>query len=157
MTQAGSKFAARYTVIAIDTNILVYAHRVESPFHKEARVLIESLADSPALWAVPWPCVYEFIAIVTSPRIFRTPTAVNDAFEVIRSLAGLPNNVMLGEGDGYLDLLQQIAVRAKTQGGTIHDARIAAICTYHGVSELWSADRDFSRFPGLNTRNPLTR
>jgi uncharacterized protein len=51
--------------------------------------------------------------------------------------------------------LKEIATQGQIRGGQIHDARIAAICLQHGVSELWTADRDFSRFPQLKTRNPL--
>jgi predicted nucleic acid-binding protein len=64
--------------------------------------------------------------------------------------------VFLAERDGYIDRLSEVASPACSRGGAIHDARIAAICLYHGVAELLSADRDFSRFASLRTRNPLT-
>jgi toxin-antitoxin system PIN domain toxin len=144
-------------VIAVDTNILVYAHRAEMPFHRKAKSIVESLAHSAALWAIPWPCLHEFIAIITNPRIFKTPTTLPDAFDVVCSFAGLHNLSLLSEGDGYLEKLQAFALPAKLQGGAIHDARIAAICAYHGVTQLWSSDRDFSRFPALVVNNPLTQ
>ena len=56
---------------------------------------------------------------------------------------------------GGLEQLRDLAVRAKLSGPRIHDARIAALCLHHGVRELWTADRDFSAFPKLKTRNPL--
>ena len=92
-------------MIAVDTNILVYAHRADSPFHDRAQ--------------------------------------------------SLANLAFIAEEAGHLAQLESLAVLAKTQGGAIHDARIAAICLSHGVVELWSADRDFSRFPALAVRNPL--
>ena len=143
-------------MIAVDTNLLVYAHRADMPFHTAARSVIESLAAATAPWAIPWPCVHEFTAIVTNPRIFKTPTPIERAMKQLAELAALPQLAFLAEGDGYLPQLEQITVAAQTRGGMVHDARIAAICRYHGISELWSADRDFSRFGSLRTRNPLT-
>jgi toxin-antitoxin system PIN domain toxin len=142
-------------VIAVDTNLLVYAHRTDAAFHQPARAALEALALGRAAWAIPWPCVHEFISVVTHPRIFRTPTPVELALSQMQALAGLPQVVMLSEGDGYLDRLTAVAVPARTQGGAIHDARIAALCLHHGVTQLWSADRDFTRFPDLPVRNPL--
>jgi toxin-antitoxin system PIN domain toxin len=143
-------------VIAVDTNVLVYAHRGDAAFHETARNVVESLAHGKAEWAIPWPCVHEFIAVVTHPRIFKTPTPLDFALSEIRELAVLPNLSLIGEGDGYLERLAAVALNARIEGGAIHDARIAGICLFHGVAELWSADRDFSRFPALTVRNPLT-
>jgi toxin-antitoxin system PIN domain toxin len=142
-------------VIAVDTNLLVYAHRTDAPFHATARPLIESLAQGTGAWAIPWPCVHEFVAIVTNARIFRTATPIATAMAQLATLAGSASLQLLAEGEGYLPQLERLAVGAQARGGAIHDARIAALCLHHGVSELWSADRDFSRFPTLRTRNPL--
>lgn len=106
-------------------------------------------------WAIPWPCVHEFISVVTHPRIFKTPTPVEQALSQMQGLVDLPQVVMLLEGDGYLDRLAAVASPARTQGGAIHDAHIAALRLHHGVTQLWSADRDFTRFPELTVRNPL--
>jgi toxin-antitoxin system PIN domain toxin len=142
-------------VIAVDTNLLVYAHRTDAAFHQPARAALEGLALGRSAWAIPWPCVHEFISVVTHPRIFKTPTPVEQALFQMQELVDLPQVVMLSEGDGYLNRLSAMASSARTQGGAIHDARIAALCLYHGVTELWSADRDFTRFPQLAVRNPL--
>lgn len=66
-----------------------------------------------------------------------------------------PSLSLIGETPQHWATLSKLAAQAKVQGGAIHDARIAAICLDHGISELWTADRDFSRFPGLRVRNPL--
>jgi hypothetical protein len=142
-------------VIAVDTNILVYAHRADSAFHDGARAALESLAAGTRPWALPWPCAHEFFAVVTHPRIYRTPTPAAMAFDQLRALQTVANLVFIAEADGYLAQLEPLALAAKAQGGAIHDARIAAICLSHGVAELWSADRDFSRFASLKVRNPL--
>jgi uncharacterized protein len=142
-------------VIAVDTNILVYAHRTDSPFHTRARAALESLAGGAREWAIPWPCAHEFFAVVTHPRIYKTITPAETAFAQLRALQALANLAFIAESDGHLTHLESLSLPALVQGGAIHDARIAAICLSHGVTELWSADRDFSRFPALTARNPL--
>ena len=142
-------------MIAVDTNILVYAHRADSPFHDRARLTLESLAVGRRTWAIPWPCAHEFFAGVTHPRIYNTATPASTAFAQLRALQTLSNLLFLAEADDHLQHLEPLALAAKLEGGAIHDARIAAICRSHGVAELWSADRDFSRFPSLVVRNPL--
>jgi toxin-antitoxin system PIN domain toxin len=142
-------------MIAIDTNVLIHAHRAEMPFHARARALIESLAQGTDRWALPWPCAHEFIAVLTRPGVFKTPSTVEAVFGVLRALAALPHCDFLAEGEGHLDTLHELARVGHVVGPAIHDARIAAICIRHGVRELWSADRDFSRFPQIKVRNPL--
>jgi toxin-antitoxin system PIN domain toxin len=142
-------------VIAVDTNILVHAHRSDSSFHARARSALEMLAAGVRQWAIPCPCAHEFFAIVTHPRIFRTATPASLAFDQLRALQALDSLAFIGEAGDYLARVEALALAGRIAGGAIHDARIAAICLSHGVSELWSADRDFSRFPTLVIRNPL--
>ena len=142
-------------MIAVDTNVLVYAHREDSPWHEAARARVVQLAEGRESWAIPWPCVHEFLAIVTHPRIFKTPTPLDVALQAVDALLAAPGLVLLAETDGYWDHLSRLAAASRIAGPLVHDARIAALCRSHGVSELWSADRDFSRFPELTVRNPL--
>lgn len=142
-------------MIAVDTNILVYAHREESPFHVQAREKLIALAESAAFWAIPWPCVHEFLAICTNARIFRKPSEVGEALDFLNTLGSSPSLLHLSEAHNHLQILGTILKESRVQGGRVHDARIAAICLGNAVSELWTADRDFSRFPNLTTRNPL--
>lgn len=144
-------------MIALDTNLLVYAHRLDSPFHDAASKTLQTLVKGKARWAIPWPCVHEFVAVVTHPRIYRQPTLLVTALQAMQSLARLSNVQMLAEEEGYLERLEAVATAAKSQGGSIHDARIAALCLHHGILELWTADRDFSRFTTLRTFNPLVK
>ena len=142
-------------MIAVDTNVLVYAHREESPWHAEAYQLIEHLAEGPASWAIPWPCIHEFLAIVTHPRIFAPPTPLPRAVDQVDAWLEAPAIVVLSEEPDYWASLKATLLAGKISGPLVHDARVAAICMQHGVRELWSADRDFSRFPALSVRNPL--
>jgi len=104
-------------VIAVDTNVLVYAHRRDLPLHGEARARLAELAESAGAWAIPWPC--------------------------------------LAEGDGFWGSFRRTLEGGRVAGGQVHDGRVAALCIAHGCRELWTADRDFGRFTGLRTRNPL--
>ena len=99
--------------------------------------------------------MHEFIAIVTHPRIYKQTTPLLTAFEVLKALTERPNARVLAETPGYLARLERCATAAPLSGPMIHDARIAALCLHHGVRELLTADRDFSRFPELKVRNPL--
>jgi toxin-antitoxin system PIN domain toxin len=142
-------------MIAVDTNILVYAHRVDSEWHSVAAKKLIALAESKAAWAIAWPCVHEFFAKVTHPKIFVQPSTPAQALEFIAELSRSPGFTSLAEGDGYFQILEQLVRVGRVSGPMIHDARIAALCLLHGVSALWTADRDFGRFPALAVSNPL--
>jgi toxin-antitoxin system PIN domain toxin len=142
-------------VIAVDSNLLVYAHRGEATWYRESYDLIRDLAESQAPWAIPYPCVHEFLRNVTDPRIYATPTPLAIALDQVAVWIEASSLRLLSEGRRHLDRLADIATSGRVRGAMIHDARVAAICLDHGVDELWTADRDFSRFPALKTRNPL--
>lgn len=142
-------------MIAVDTNILVYAHREDAEWHEAAAARVGELAEGRSAWAIPWPCIHEFLAIVTHPRIFSPPTPLGAAITQLEAWIESPALVLLSEGEGYWRWLKEGVAGGRVTGPRVHDARIAAICVQHGVRELWSADRDFGRFPGLAVRNPL--
>jgi hypothetical protein len=142
-------------MIAVDTNILVYAHRQESDWHQPAERAVRSLAEGAAGWAIPWPCVHEFLAISTHPRIFRTPTPLAAALDQVEAWFESPSIVTLTEDDAYWTAFRTLVGQARVDGPRVHDARVAALCLSHSVRELWTADRDFSAFPALRVRNPL--
>ena len=142
---------------AVDSNILIYALREDSPWNLQARKVLRELAASPEPWAIPWPCVHEFLAIATHARIYRPPTPLSDALLQLRNWMESPTLVLLHENEGYFDTLEEVLRRANAQGPMVHDARIAALCLRYGVKKLLTADRDFSRFPQLRTENPLVK
>ncbi len=142
-------------MIALDTNILIYARREESPFHRQAYKLLKELAAGDRLWALPWPCVYEFLRVITHPRVFDPPTPLEVALEDLESLFESPSLVLLGEGPAHPTHFAQSIRASHSSGNLVHDAHIAALAVEHGVRELWTTDRDFTRFPGLRIRNPF--
>ncbi|MDE3074004.1 MAG: PIN domain-containing protein [Chloroflexota bacterium] len=142
-------------MIAVDTNILVYSTRTDSPWYQKAQQVVARLAEAREPWAIPWPCIHEFLAVVTHPRLYKPATPLALGLRQAEDWIESPSLVLLGEGPGYFATFQENAARAGAVGGAIHDARIAALCLYHGVATLYSADRDFSRFPQLRAENPL--
>jgi uncharacterized protein len=144
-------------VIAVDSNILIYAHRNDSPFHDAATACVRGLAQGTDSWAIPWPCLHEFIAIVTHPRVYTPPSLLDEALEQIEVWLESPSLVLLAELEGYWPTLRSVLKGSHVVAAQVHDARVAALCVQHGVRELWSADRDFNRFAGLAVVNPLLR
>lgn len=142
-------------MIAVDTNILVAFQRMEYPQHPKAVEAVRALAEGSAFWAIPWPCLHEFLAIVTHPRIFRVPTPMTVALDTLDALIQSPTLRILSENQSYWPNLRQVLLDSHVQGPKVHDARIATLCLDHNVRELWTADRDFSRFGSLKCRNPL--
>ncbi len=142
-------------MIALDTNVLVYAHREDSPWHDVAAARIVELAEGRTPWAILWPCLHEFLAIVTHPRIYAPPTPLAAALDQVEAWLESPSLVLLSESEEYWPELRATLQDGRVAGAQVHDARIAALCKLHGVQALWTADRDFGRFPGLTVRNPL--
>jgi len=143
-------------MIAVDSNILVYAHREDSPWHASAFECLRRLAEGRALWAIPWPCLHEFLAVTTHPRIYAPPTPLDLAVGQADAWLESPSCVLLAEDAGHWTRLRALLLSGKAAGPKVHDARIGAICLQNGVDELWTIDRDFSRFPELRIRNPLS-
>lgn len=142
-------------MIAVDANILIYAHRPESSFYESAASCMRQLAEGRAAWAIPWPCLHEFYGIVTHQKRYLPPTPPAQAVQQISFWADSPTVRLIGETQTHWPILQDMLIASDVQGPLVHDARIAAICLQHGVREFWTADRDFSRFPALKCRNPL--
>ncbi len=145
-------------MIAIDTNVLVYAHRRESRHHEDALRIVREFAEDRDPWAIPWPCLYEFFSVVTNPRIWRDAASSPDqAWLQIDAWTASPSVSLLAETEDFPAVLERFARRPRVRGAVIHDARVAALCVAHGAEELLTADRDFALFPELATRNPFSR
>ena len=139
---------------AVDTNILVYSEIVTSTHHPTARLLLTELAEGSAPWAIPWPCVYEFLRVVTHPRVFSPPVPLDIALEDLEQIFASPTLVLLSETERHAEVMAAVVRESDVTGNLLHDAHIAALCVEHGVSELITGDRDFSRFP-LRVTNPF--
>lgn len=140
---------------AVDTNVLVFGEITSSPHHRPARALLGRLAEGAQPWAIPWPCVYEFLRIVTHPRVYHPPVPLDIALSDMAAILASPSLVLLSETSRHAELLHDVIAGSGVTGNLVHDAHIAALCLEHGVSEIITGDRDFARFPGLRVVNPF--
>lgn len=137
-------------MIAVDTNILVYAHRQEFPLHRKAKDRLRNLAESREPWALPVFCIGEFLRVVSHPKLFDPPTPLDLALEALSGLLQSPSLLVLSPSIHYWPILDEVARKADARGNLLYDAQIVAVCREHGVRDLLSEDRDFMRFEGIS-------
>lgn len=142
-------------MIALDTSILVQAHRTDARHHGKATSLLRTLSSGRTAWAIPWSAVFEFIAEVTDPAKHKPPTPIRAAHDQVTEWMESASLQFLGDTPESLDAFSRVAPPAKATGDQVVVARIVATCLAHGVRELWTAGRDFSKYPELIARNPL--
>lgn len=139
-------------MIAVDTNVLVYAHRAETVVHAVATRRLVELAEGTGLWGLPVFCAGEFIRVVTHRRVFNPPSTLDEAIQFLERVVAAPGCRILRPESGFFELLTAIVRKADARGNLAFDAQIAAVCRQHGVSSLLTNDRDFARFEGLRLR-----
>ena len=137
-------------MIAVDTNILVYAHRKILPRHGLALAWIKYLAEGNVPWGLPVFCLGEFVRVVTHPRVLAPPSTLDQAWSALEGLLQSPTFRILNPGPRYPELFKEAVRAADARGNVVFDAQIAAVCREQGVSRLLTADRDFARFPGIH-------
>ena len=140
---------------AVDTSILVAALNRAHPRHDDARLLLASLAKGPAPWAIPWPCVYETIRLVTHPEVFHPPMPPERLRADLDALLAAPTLQLLGETERHAEVLRGLLAVTAVTGHLSQAAHVAALCLDHGVSELLTTDLDLLRFPGLRVVKPF--
>ncbi len=136
-------------MIAVDTNILIYAHRAETELHATAASRLVALAERAERWALPIFCVAEFIRVVTHGQVFNPPSTVAQAVAFVEGLVAAPNCDLVLPGPEFLQRLLAAAQEADAQGNLMFDAQIAALCREHGIDSILTNDRDFGRFEPL--------
>ena len=140
---------------AIDTNLLIFAEVSNSHHHAKAKAILTELAEGGPSWAIPWPCVYEFLRVVTHPRVFHPPVPLQRALNDLERIFGSPSLRLLQETPRHPEVMKEVLRTGRATGNLIHDAHIAALCIEHGVSEFLTGDRDFERFEGLSVVDPF--
>lgn len=133
-------------MIAVDTNVLVHAHREESPLHRPAVRRLESLVAELADWAIPAFCVAEFVRVVTHPRVYERPHTEREARAAVEALLEAPNVRVLLPGERFVSIFLGVLEEAGARGNLVFDAQIVAVCREAGVRQFVTEDRDFSRF-----------
>ena len=141
-------------MIAVDTNILVYAHRGETELHTVAATELVALAEGTAPWGLPIFCITEFMRVVTHRRVFNPPSTVPQAIGFLDDVVASPACRLVRPGPEFFRLLADTARRADARGNLMFDAQIAALCREHGIPAVLTNDRDFERFEHLQVRYP---
>jgi uncharacterized protein len=139
-------------LIAVDTNVLIYAHRSELPQHDAALSALRELAEGAAAWALPVFVLGEFLRVVTHPRLLDPPSTGAQATAALDGLLEAASVQVLLPGARFWPLLREMVLDTRARGNLIHDAQIAAVCREHGVSTILTEDRDFRRFSGITVR-----
>jgi hypothetical protein len=141
-------------MVLIDTNILVYAHRTDSPNHSAYHLWLKNQINSEQAFGMSEMVLSAFLRIVTHPNIFRFPTSLESAMHFVSDLRGRPNCVIMAPGPRHWEIFEHLCRETGAMGNLIPDAYQAALAIESG-SEWITADRDFHRFPTLRWRHPL--
>lgn len=139
-------------MIAVDTNILIYAHRTETDLNAAATAELVRLAEGTEPWALPVFCLTEFMRVVTHRRVFNPPSTITQAMDFINGIVAAPTCCVALPGADFLQHLETTARRADARGNLMFDAQIAALCREHGIAAILTNDRDFERFDRLQVR-----
>ena len=137
-------------MIAVDTNVLVHAHRRKSPRHEAASRRVIALAEGAGHWAIPVFCLGEFLRVVTHSRIL-DPLSPDGACDAMQRLLASPSVELLLPGPRFPQMLADAVREVDAAGNLVFDAQIVALCREAGVRALLTEDRDFDRFPGFAT------
>ena len=142
-------------MIAIDTNLLVYAHRSACPEHRAAQAAVERASAAPHGWCIPLPCLFEFWSVVTHPSAAGGASPPSLALRFIEALVVSAGAQVLRPGDAFFERCLRAAVSMKVAGPRVFDLQIGLLCLEAGATELWTHDAAFVALPGLKVRDPL--
>ncbi len=140
----------------VDTNVLVYATHTASPFNARARALVEHLVAGPGLAYLLWPAILGYVRIVTHPNILGSPLSSDEAMSNVEALIAPSHVRVVGEGNDFWASFRMVAADIKPRGNLVPDAHLVALMREHGVSTIWSHDRDLRKFRGITVKDPFS-
>jgi toxin-antitoxin system PIN domain toxin len=141
-------------MIVLDANVLLYAYHKSDPRHQRAKRWLERTLSSTEQVRLPWSSILAFVRIGTNPRVFEHPLTIQEAIAHVDSWLELPNVGILEAAERYWSILREVFIEAQAVGPLVSDAALAALAIEHGAT-LATTDRDFARFAGLKTLDPL--
>jgi toxin-antitoxin system PIN domain toxin len=140
----------------VDTNILVYAAERTFPEHEAARDFVERRRRSHEPWHVTWGILYEFLRVVTHPRVFARPWRAAEAFRFLEAVLASPAISILAPGSAHEQILAEtLGAMPDLAGNLIHDSATAVLMREHGIRRIYTRDTDFHRFRFLEVVDPL--
>jgi hypothetical protein len=140
---------------AIDANILLYASDAASPLHPRASAFLERCAEGPELLCLPWAVAMAYLRIATHPAVFERPLSPDEATGNLEALLRRPHVRALGEGDGFWETYRRVTSKLAVRGNLVPDAHLVSLLVQNGVATLWTHDRGFRRFEGIQVRDPF--
>jgi len=141
---------------AVDVNILLYASDARCAEHARARQFLDASAAGTELIYLAWPTVMSYLRIATHPRIFSEPLSPVEAARNIEALIALPHCRVVGEAEGFWEAWRAATRGLAVRGNLVPDAHLAALLRQHGISRLYTHDRDFRKFDFLEVIDPIT-
>ncbi|MGH2730033.1 MAG: TA system VapC family ribonuclease toxin [Actinomycetota bacterium] len=139
----------------VDANMLLYGSDRASPFHEKAIAALNDLAGGPDLLYLFWPVLMSYLRISTHPAIFEDPLSPQEASDNVEQLLVLRHVRTPGEEEGFWELYRSVSGPAPVRGNLVSDAHIVTLMRQHGVTEIWSHDRDLRRFDDIRIRDPF--
>lgn len=140
----------------LDANLLLDASDEASEHHAQARSFLDDVAGGDEIVYVFWPTVMAYLRIATHASIFETPLPPADAVANIDRLLSLPQVQTVGEQDRFWPSYRRIAIESDVRGNLVPDAHVVTLMIENGVRTIWTRDRDYRRFPGIDARDPFT-
>lgn len=139
----------------LDANVLLYASDEASPLHRRALEFVEQMAGGPEIAYLLWPTVMAYLRIATHPAVFRRPLSADEAVGNMEQLLGRPHVQSPGEQDRFWLRYREVARDAVPAGNLVSDAHLVALMLENDVRTIWTHDRDFRRFRGIEVRDPF--
>lgn len=141
--------------VTLDANVLLYAADKASPRHTAARRLLETIAAGPEIAYVFWPTIMAYLRIATHPAVFERPLPTRDAIANIDALLSRPHVRAPGEQPEFWRRYRTVAADAAPTGNLVPDAHLVALMLENEARTIWTHDRDFRRFRGIEVRDPF--
>jgi toxin-antitoxin system PIN domain toxin len=141
-------------VIVVDANLLIYSYDTDSPHHKKSRAWVEKIFSDIEPVGLPWQTVSAFLRVITNRRLPGSRLTVEQAIEIVEAWLEQPNIRVIVAGDDHWSVLKRMIMEGRASGPLVSDAELVALTVEYG-GVLYTADRDFARFPGLRWKNPL--
>ena len=138
-----------------DANVLLYASDEASPLQPQARAFLGRVAAAEELVYLFWPTVTAYLRIATHPSIFERPLGIEDALANGAELLALPHVQTAGERERFWPAYRRVTAEADARGNLVPDAHLVALMVENGVRTIWTRDRDYRRFPGIDARDPF--
>ena len=143
-------------MFVVDTNVLVYAADTSAPEHERCRQLVETWRRRNGAWYLTWGICYEFLRVVTHPRVLRDPWTMPAAVQFLTAVQDSPALDFLVPTERHGRVLADVAAEVSALSGNIvHDTHTAVLMREHGIRRICTRDTDFHRFPFLEVIDPL--